>query len=126
MDKMIFNAKKAPAAVGPYSHGARVGDMLFLSGQIPLDPATGLLVDGGIAAQTKRVLENISHVLDAQGYALSDVIKTTIYITDMNDFPAVNEVYAGFFNEPYPARTTVAVAALPKAAAVEIEVIASR
>lgn len=125
MDKKIFNAEKAPAAVGPYSHGARVGDMLFLSGQIPLDPATGQIVDGGIAAQTKRVLENIANVLEAQGAKLADVVKTTIYLTDMNDFPVVNETYAGYFSEPFPARTTVAVAALPKGAAVEIEVIAA-
>jgi len=124
MDKNVFNAKNAPEAVGPYSHGAKVGNMLILSGQIPLDPATGKIVDGGVAAQTKRVLKNIAGVLESQSGTLSNVVKTTIYLTDMNDFPVVNETYAGFFEEPFPARTTVAVAALPKGAAVEIEVIA--
>ena len=115
----------APKAIGPYSQAVRAGQLLFLSGQVPLDPATGQLVDGDIAAQTRRVFDNIRAVLDAAGRSFADVVRTTVFLADMNDFAAVNEVYGQYFKEPYPARTTVQVARLPKDARVEIDLIAS-
>jgi len=116
--------KHAPAPIGPYSQAISVGNELFCSGQIPLDPATGQIVEGDIAAQTERVLENLGAVLCAGGYKFDDVIKTTIFLVDMNDFPAVNAVYEKFFGASKPARSTVAVAALPKGARIEIDCIA--
>ena len=107
-----ISTKDAPAAIGPYSQGIRIGNLLFCSGQIAIDPATGNLVEGGIEAQTRRCCENVKALLKA------------VFITDMNDFPKVNEVYAGYFVEPYPARSCVGVASLPKGALVEIEVVA--
>jgi 2-iminobutanoate/2-iminopropanoate deaminase len=117
-------AKGAPAPAGPYSQGVRARGMLFCSGQIGLDPATGQLVDGGVAAQTQQALHNLSAVLDAGGSSLRRVVKTTIFLADMNDFATVNTAYAPFFPHLAPARTTVAVAALPLGASVEIEAIA--
>jgi len=114
----------APAAIGPYSQAIRTGGWLFCSGQIPLDPASGQLVPGGVAEQTVRVLDNLSAVLAAAGLGLGDVVKTTVFLTTMDDFPAMNEVYQSYFTESPPARSTVAVAALPKGAQVEIEAIA--
>jgi 2-iminobutanoate/2-iminopropanoate deaminase len=115
---------KAPAAIGPYSQAVRAGGFLFCSGQIPLDPETGTLVEGGVAVQTERVLKNLKAVLSAGGASLSAVVKTTVYLTDLRDFRAMNEVYAGYFPENPPARATVQVAALPAGALVEIDAIA--
>ncbi len=114
----------APKAIGPYNQAIRAGDFLFCSGQIPLDPKTGELVAGDVAAQTRRVMENILAVLAAASATFANVAKTTIYLVDMNDFAAVNDVYGSYFSESPPARSTVAVAALPRRSRVEIEVIA--
>lgn len=113
-------------AIGPYSLGIASGDLVFISGQIPLDSATGQLVEGDVSAQARQSLENLKAVLDAAGLTFAHVVKTTIFLTDMADFAAVNEVYRGYVAEPYPARSTIAVAALPMGAKVEIEMIASR
>jgi len=118
------STQAAPAAIGPYSQAVRAGDFLFVSGQIPLDPATGALVDGDVRAQTRRVLENLSAVVQAGGASLARVVKTTVYLVDMNDFPAMNEVYATFFGTPAPARATVQVGRLPKDVRVEIDAVA--
>ena len=115
----------APQAIGPYSQAIRAAGLLFCSGQIPLDPATGVLVDGGIAAQTARVLDNVSALLAAASLTAADVVRTTVFLADMEDFAAMNEVYAGYFRDAPPARSTVAVKALPKGALVEIEVTAA-
>ena len=115
---------RAPKAIGPYSQAIRAGSLLFCSGQIPLDPATGALVDGDIAAQTRQVFANITAILQAAGTSLDRVVKTTVFLADMNDFAAMNEVYATYFTPPAPARSTVAAAGLPKGARIEIEVIA--
>ena len=115
----------APGAIGPYSQGIDTGDTVFCSGQLGLDPATGELVHGGLAAQTERALRNLGKVLDAAGLGYADVAKTTCFLVDIGDFAAFNAVYARFFPEPPPARSTFAVAALPKAARVEIEAIAA-
>ena len=122
--KKVVSTSDAPAAIGPYSQAIRSGPLLFCAGQIPLDPATGQIVPGDIAAQTKRVLENIAAILKAEHLGFDHVVKTTIFLSSMNDFQAVNEVYATYFRENPPARSTVAVAGLPKGASVEIEVIA--
>jgi 2-iminobutanoate/2-iminopropanoate deaminase len=113
-------------AIGPYSLGIASGDLVFISGQIPLDSATGKLVEGDVSAQAMQSMENLKAVLEAAGLGFAHVVKTTIFLTDMADFAAVNEVYRGYVSEPYPARSTFAVAALPMAAKVEIEMIASR
>ena len=123
--KQAVSSPDAPKAIGPYSQAVRVGQLLFLSGQVPLDPATGEIVSGDIAAQTRRVFENLAAVLKAGGRSLSDVVRTTVFLADMNDFAEVNKVYGSYFSEPYPARATVQVARLPKDARVEIDVIAS-
>ena len=115
---------RAPQAIGPYSQAVKAGGFLFLSGQIPLDPATGQLVTGGIAAETERVMENIAAVLSAAGLGFDAVVKTTIYLTDLAAFGMVNEIYGRRFISAPPARSTVQVAALPRGASVEIEVIA--
>ena len=112
------------AAIGPYSQAIRVDNLVFTSGQIPIDPATGTIVPDGIKAQTRQSLTNVENVLKAAGLTLSDVVKTIVYLADMADFADMNSVYAEFFTEPYPARSAVAVKALPKVALVEIEVIA--
>lgn len=114
----------APQAIGPYSPAVRAGSMLFVSGQIPLDPATGAMVAGDIAAQTRRVMDNIGALLEAAGLSFDAVVRTTIYLTDLGDFAAVNTVYGTYFSAPAPARATVQVGALPKGARVEIDVIA--
>jgi 2-iminobutanoate/2-iminopropanoate deaminase len=113
-------------AIGPYSPGIASGDLVFLSGQIPLDSATGKLVAGDVSAQARQSLENLKSVLEAAGLTFAHVVKTTIFLTDMADFAAVNEVYKGYVTEPYPARSTIAVAGLPLGAKVEIEMIAAR
>lgn len=115
----------APRAIGPYSQGIRAGEFLFTAGQVGFDPASGELVDGGIADQTARVLDNLRAILEAAGTDLSQVVKTTVFLVDMGDFAAMNEVYARVFGEHRPARSTVAVAALPRGARVEIEAVAS-
>ena len=112
--------------LGPYSPGIATGDLVFVSGQLGLDAATGKLVEGGVAAQARQSLENLKAVLAAAGLTFAHVVKTTIFLTDMGDFAAVNDVYKGYMAEPFPARSTIAVAALPMAAKVEIEMIASR
>ena len=123
--KKIIATDKAPAAIGPYSQGVSAGSLTITSGQLPIDPATGAFAEGGIAGQTRQSLENVKAVLAAAGYEMSDVIKTTVFLSDMNNFGAMNEVYATFFSEgSYPARSAVEVARLPKDALVEIEVIA--
>lgn len=124
MDIFEVLTDDAPEPVGPYSQAAIVGGMIFCSGQIAIDPATGTLVDGDIGAETTQVLKNLQAVLTAAGSALEKVVKTTIYLRDMNDFGTVNEVYAACFSEVKPARATVQVAALPKGAGVEIDCIA--
>jgi 2-iminobutanoate/2-iminopropanoate deaminase len=121
--KIIKPAKSAPA-VGPYNHAVRVGELLFCAGQIPIDPATGNLVAGDIKAQTERVLQNVQAILDDQGLSFSNVVKSTVFLTNLADFGGMNEVYAKYFSADFPARSTIQVAALPKGANVEIEVIA--
>jgi 2-iminobutanoate/2-iminopropanoate deaminase len=126
MRKQIVKTEEAPKAIGPYSQAVSVGNLVFLSGQIPLDPATGEIAKGGIAEQTRRVMDNLEAVLRAAGASLSEVVKSTIYLTDLGDFAKVNEVYGSYFpNEP-PARATVEVAALPRGASIEIDMIAHR
>lgn len=125
-DRVIVSTPAAPAAIGPYSQAVRSGDMLFLSGQLGLDPATGVLVPGGIAAQTRRALENCRAVLDAAGFALADVVQAQVLLADMGDFAAMNEIYAEYFPENPPARAAFAVAALPKGGLVEIVLTARR
>ena len=115
---------QAPKAIGPYSQAIKAGNLLYCSGQIPLDPATGALVQGDLAAQTRRVLDNVGAILAAAGTSFDRVVKTTVFLADMNDFAAMNEVYATYFTPPAPARSTVAAAGLPKGARIEIEVIA--
>ena len=116
----------APAAIGPYSQAIKAGNFLFLSGQIPLDPATGQIVAGGIESQTRQVFANISGILKAAGLSFAHVVSATVYVVDMNDFGKVNEIYTTYFSAPAPARATVQVARLPKDALVEIQVTASR
>ena len=123
--RTIIRPAKAAAPVGPYSHAVRAGSPLFCSGQIPLDPATGQLVAGDIRVQTERVLENIRVLLEDQGLTFAHVVKSTVFMTQLGEFAAMNEVYARYFAGDFPARSTVQVAALPRGAAVEIEVIAS-
>lgn len=123
--KHAVSSPDAPKAIGPYSQAVRAGQLLFVSGQVPLDPATGQIVDGDISAQTRRVFANLGAVLAAGGRSFADVVRTTVFLADMNDFAAVNAVYGEFFSEPYPARATVQVARLPKDARVEIDVIAA-
>ena len=122
----VLKTDKAPAAIGPYSQAIEVNGMVFASGQIPLDPATGEVVAGGIKEQTRQALTTASHVMQAAGLTLSDVVKTTVFMADMADFAAMNEVYATFFSEPFPARSAGAVLALPKGVLVEVECIAAR
>ena len=122
--KQTIATKAAPQAIGPYSQAVRAGQFIFTSGQIPLDPATGEFVPGGIAEQTEQVLRNLSAVLEAAGTSISRVVKTTVFLADMNDFAAMNEVYGRFFGAEPPARSTVEAARLPRDARVEIEVIA--
>jgi 2-iminobutanoate/2-iminopropanoate deaminase len=125
MARQAITTAAAPAAIGPYSQAIRAGSLLFLSGQIPLDPATGQLVAGGIEAQTRQVFTNIGEILKAAGASFDAVVSATVYVADMNDFARVNEIYATYFAAPAPARATVQVARLPKDALVEIQVVAS-
>ncbi|GIG23596.1 reactive intermediate/imine deaminase [Cellulomonas chitinilytica] len=125
MTRTTVTAPSAPAAVGPYSHAATAGGLLFLSGQTPIDPTTGRLVDGDVAVQTRRALDNLDAVLRAAGGGLDDVVKVNVYLTSMDDFAAMNQAYADVFTEPFPARTTVAVAGLPLGARVEVEAVAA-
>ena len=124
-NKSIIKPAQSPAAVGPYNHAVRAGDLLFSAGQIPIDPATGNLVPGDIKAQTERVLLNVKAILDDQKLAFANVVKSTVFMTNLADFAAMNEVYAKYFTTDFPARSTVQVAALPKGANVEIEIIAA-
>ena len=125
MTKTAISSAEAPKAIGPYSQAIRAGHLLFASGQIPLDPATGSMVDGDAAVQTRRVMDNLRAVLDAGGLTLADVVRTTIYLIDLNDFAKVNEIYGSYFEHPHPARATVQVARLPRDARVEIDAIAA-
>ncbi|MDE2272251.1 MAG: RidA family protein [Xanthomonadaceae bacterium] len=124
MTRMPVYSEAAPKALGPYSQAVRAGDTLYLSGQVPLDPATGEIVVGDIAVQATRVFENLKAVLTAAGATFDDVVRVGIYMTDLGNFGAVNEVMQKYFREPYPARSTIGVAALPKGAAVEVDVVA--
>ena len=125
-ERTSFSSPDAPHAVGPYSQAIASGDHVFLSGQTPIDPATGTLVDADVAGQAERCFDNLAAVLAAAGLTLDDVVKVNVYLTSMDDFAAMNEAYARRFSEPYPARTTVAVAALPLDARIEIELVARR
>jgi 2-iminobutanoate/2-iminopropanoate deaminase len=123
--RQVVSSPNAPAAIGPYSQAIKSGNLLFLSGQIPLDPATGQLVPGGIDAQTRQVFTNIGAILQAAGASFDQVVTATVYVADMNDFAKVNEIYATYFSSPAPARATVQVARLPKDSLVEIQVVAA-
>ena len=123
--RQSVSTSQAPQAIGPYSQGIRAGGLLFVSGQIPLDPATGVMVVGDIADQTRRVFQNLEEILKAAGASFDHVVRTTVYLADMGDFAAMNEVYGTYFSSPAPARSTIQAAALPRNARVEIDVIAS-
>ena len=123
--KQVISTLQAPAAIGPYSQAIRVGNLVYTSGQLPIDPATGAFPEGGITAQTRPSLLSVQAILAEAGLSMNDVVKTTVFLADMNDFAAMNAVYADFFSEPFPARSAVAVKTLPKGAQVEIEVIAA-
>ena len=123
--KQVISTLQAPAAIGPYSQAIRVGNLVYTSGQLPIDPATGAFPEGGITAQTRQSLLNVQAILAEAGLSMNDVVKTTVFLADMNDFAAMNAVYADIFSEPFPARSAVAVKTLPKGAQVEIEVIAA-
>ncbi len=120
----VISTTKAPAAIGPYSQAIQVGNLVYTSGQIPIDPATGVFVEGGVKEQTRQSLTNIKAILEEVGITMSHVVKTTVFMADMNDFADMNAVYAEFFSAPYPARSAVAVKTLPKGALVEIEAVA--
>ncbi len=124
MARQPIHTDRAPRAIGPYSQAIRSGNTLYLSGQTPLDPATGEMVAGGIEEQATRVFENLKAVLAAEGAGFDDVVRVAIYMTDLGNFTAVNEVMKKYFREPYPARSTIGVAALPRGAAVEIDLVA--
>lgn len=123
MSKTPIHSDSAPAAIGPYSQAIRTGNMVFLSGQIPLDPETMALVEGDLVASTRRVFDNLSAVAKASGGSLDDIVKLTVFLTDLANYPVVNEVMAEYFSQPYPARAALAVAALPKDAPVEVEAV---
>lgn len=123
--KQAISTANAPAALGPYSQAIQVGNMLFLSGQVPIDPATGAVVEGGIQEQARQSLSNLKAILNEAGTNMGSVVKTTVFLKSMDDFAAMNEVYAQFFQQPYPARSAVQVAKLPKDVLVEIEAIAA-
>ncbi len=125
MQKQAIRTEAAPKAIGPYEQAIRVNGLVFTAGQIPLDPKTGNIVEGGIAAQTRRVLENLRAVLEAAGASMESVVKATVFLKNMSDFAAMNEVYAEYFNTAKPARSTVAVAELPRGALVEIDLCAA-
>jgi 2-iminobutanoate/2-iminopropanoate deaminase len=119
-----ISSPQAPAAIGPYSPAIRAGEFLFCSGQIGIDPSTGELVPGGVAAECRQAMANLEAILRAAGLGWSDVVRTTIYLVRLEDFPVVNGIYSGFLREPYPARSTVGVAALPRGASIEIDLVA--
>ena len=123
--KKVIATSEAPKAVGPYSQAVAVGNFLFCAGQIPLDPATGELIEGDVTAQTERVLQNVAGVLRANGMTFANVVKATVFMVDLGKFADMNAVYSKYFSEPFPARSTIQVAALPKGSQVEIEVIAA-
>lgn len=125
MEREIISTQKAPAAIGPYSQAVKVGNLVFTSGQIPLDPQTGQLIEGGIAPQTNQVLSNLKAVLEAAGTGLDKAVKTTVYLKNLEDFATMNQVYQEYFKSNPPARSTVEVARLPREVLVEIEVIAA-
>ena len=125
MQKYVVVAENAPKAIGPYSAGVKIGNFVYTAGQLGIDPKVGSFVEGGIAAETRQALKNLKAVLEAGGSSLKNVIKTTVFLRDMNDFAAMNEVYAEFFTEDFPARSAVQVARLPLDAAVEIEAVAT-
>ncbi len=120
----VVKTDKAPGAIGPYSQGIDLGNIIFFSGQVPLIPETGEMASGGIEGQAKQAFENVRGLLESQGLDFSNVVKTTVFLDDMGDFNTVNEIYAQYFVEPYPARSAVEVAKLPKGALIEVEVIA--
>ena len=122
--KKVISTTKAPSAIGPYSQAIQVGNLIYTSGQIPINPATGSFVEGGVKEQTRQSLLNVKAILEEAGLTMGNVVKTTVFMADMNDFADMNAVYAEFFAEPYPARSAVAVKTLPKGAFVEIEVVA--
>ena len=122
--KQMIHTDSAPAAIGPYSQAIQIGDLLFVSGQVPIDPSTGAVVEGDVKAQAQQSLNNLKAILNAAGTNMGAVVKTTVFLADMNDFAAMNEVYAQFFQEPFPARSAVQVGRLPKDAKVGIEAIA--
>ena len=123
MSRSIISTEKAPAAIGPYSQAVRAGNTVYFSGQIPLDPVTGALVEGDITAQTRRVFDNLAAVAAAAGGSLAQVVRVGIYVTDLTNFAAVNAVMAEYFQQPYPARSTIEVPGLPKAAQVEVDAV---
>jgi 2-iminobutanoate/2-iminopropanoate deaminase len=123
--RQAISTAAAPEAIGPYSQAVRAGSLVFVSGQIPLDPGSGAMVDGDIAAQTHQVFANLRAILEAAGSSLDEVVRATVYLADMNDFGTVNEIYGSYFSSPAPARATVQAARLPKDARVEIDVIAT-
>lgn len=125
MEKKIISTEKAPKAIGPYSQAIQVGNLIYTSGQIPIDPSTGAFAEGGIKEQTRQSLLNIQAILKEAGLTMANVIKTTVFLANMDDFADMNAVYAEFFTQPYPARSAVAVKTLPKNALVEIEVVAT-
>ena len=125
MSKKAINTEKAPKAIGPYSQAIQVGNLVYTSGQLPIDPTTGAFPEGGIKEQTRQSLLNIQAILEEAGLTMSNVVKTTVFLADMNDFADMNAIYAEFFTQPYPARSAVAVKTLPKNALVEIEVVAA-
>lgn len=126
MTRSTISTERAPAAIGTYSQAVRAGDTIYLSGQIPLEPATGELVEGGIAEHVRQVFENLRALAEEAGASLADVVKLNVYLTSMDSFPVVNEVMASFFDEPYPARAAVGVAELPKGVAVEMDAVIYR
>lgn len=121
-----ISTQNAPAAIGPYSQAIEVNGFVYASGQLPIDPAIGAFPEGGVKEQTRQSLRNVKAILEEAGLALSNVVKTTVYLADMGDFAAMNEVYSQFFAQPFPARSAIAVKALPKGALVEVEVVAAR
>ena len=125
MSKQAISSPSAAKPVGPYSAALRAGQLLFVSGQVPIDPATGAMVGGDIAAQARRALDNVGLLLSAAGLSSADVVRTTVFLADMNDFAAMNAIYATYFSEPYPARSTVQAARLPRDARIEIDAIAT-
>lgn len=124
MQRVVVSTESAPAAIGPYSQAIAVGDLLFISGQLPVDPASGNLVEGDIGAMTRQIFENMEKILLAGGSSLADIVKTTVFLADLGDFQAMNAAYAEFFTENPPARSTIQVAALPRGARIEIEAVA--